>query len=77
MLHQPWAGAQGPAPAIEITANPIIATRQRLNKILSQATGQSLEKIEKDVDRDYFMMADDAKKYGIVDEVYHQKGAKK
>jgi ATP-dependent Clp protease protease subunit len=57
MIHQPWGGAQGQATDIEITAKHIIATRERLNKILSKATGQPLEKIEKDVDRDYFMMA--------------------
>ncbi len=70
MIHQPWGGAQGQATDIEITAKHILATRDRLNKILSKNTGQPLEKIEKDVDRDYFMMADEAKKYGIVDQVY-------
>lgn len=70
MIHQPWGGAQGQATDIEITAKHIIATRERLNKILAKNTGQPLEKIEKDVDRDYFMMAEDAKKYGIVDQVY-------
>ena len=74
MIHQPWGGAQGQATDIEITAKHIVATRERLNKILSKATGQPLEKIEKDVDRDYFMMADEAKKYGIVDEIFTQKG---
>ncbi len=70
MIHQPWGGAQGQATDIEITAKHIIATRERLNKILSKNTGQPLAKVEKDVDRDYFMMADDAKKYGIIDSVY-------
>jgi ATP-dependent Clp protease protease subunit len=70
MIHQPWGGAQGQATDIEITARHIIATRERLNKILAKNTGQPLERIEKDVDRDYFMMAEDAKKYGIVDQVY-------
>ncbi len=70
MIHQPWGGAQGQATDIEITAKHIIATREKLNKILSKATGQSLEKISKDVERDYFMSADEAKKYGLVDEVY-------
>ncbi|MDE2071590.1 MAG: ATP-dependent Clp endopeptidase proteolytic subunit ClpP [Patescibacteria group bacterium] len=69
MIHQPWGGAQGQATDIEITAKHIIATRERLNKILSKTTGQSLEKVEKDVERDYFMSADEAKKYGIIDEV--------
>jgi len=70
MIHQPWGGAQGQATDIEITAKHIIATRDRLNKILSKNTGQPLAKIEKDVERDYFMMADEAKKYGIIDNVY-------
>ncbi|MBU6323510.1 MAG: ATP-dependent Clp endopeptidase proteolytic subunit ClpP [Patescibacteria group bacterium] len=70
MIHQPWGGAQGQATDIEITAKHIIATRERLNKILAKATGQPLAKIEKDVDRDFFMSADEAKKYGLVDQVY-------
>lgn len=73
MIHQPWGGAQGQATDIEITAKHIIATRDRLNKILSKATGQTLAKIEKDVERDYFMTADEAKKYGLVDTVYKSK----
>lgn len=77
MIHQPWGGAQGQATDIEITAKHIVATRERLNKILSKATGQSLEKIEKDVDRDYFMMAEEAKKYGIVDDIFATKHASK
>jgi ATP-dependent Clp protease protease subunit len=75
MIHQPWGGAQGQATDIEITARHIVATRARLNNILSKATGQTLKKIELDVERDYFMSAEDAKKYGIVDDV--QKSAKK
>jgi ATP-dependent Clp protease protease subunit len=55
MIHQPWGGAQGQATDIEITARHILATRDRLNKILAKATGQDLKKIEKDVERDYFM----------------------
>lgn len=73
MIHQPWGGAQGQATDIEITAKHILATRDRLNKILAKNTGQPLEKIERDVDRDYFMMADEAKKYGIIDQVYKSK----
>lgn len=73
MIHQPWGGAQGQATDIEITAKHILATRDRLNKILSKSTGQPLEKIEKDVERDYFMTSDEAKKYGIVDQVYKTK----
>ena len=74
MIHQPWGGAQGQATDIEITAKHIIATRDRLNKILAKASGQSLSKVEKDVERDYFMSADEAKKYGLIDEVLTQKG---
>jgi ATP-dependent Clp protease protease subunit len=70
MIHQPWGGAQGQATDIEITARHILATRDRLNKILAKATGQALTKIEKDVERDYFMTADEAKKYGVIDQVY-------
>lgn len=74
MIHQPWGGAQGQATDIEITAKHIIATRDRLNKILAKATGQTLAKVEKDVERDYFMSAEEAKKYGVVDEIFTQKG---
>ncbi len=70
MIHQPWGGAQGQATDIEITARHILNTRDRLNRILSKATGQPIAKIEKDVERDFFMEADEAKKYGIIDEVY-------
>lgn len=70
MIHQPLGGAQGQASDIEITAKHIIKTRERLNKMLAKATKQPLSKIEKDVDRDFFMDAEESKKYGIIDEVY-------
>lgn len=70
MIHQPMGGAQGQTTDIEITAKHMLATRDRLNKILAKATGQPLAKIEKDVERDFFMTADEAKKYGIIDQVY-------
>ena len=70
MIHQPWGGAQGQATDIEITARHIVATRDRLNRILAKASGQTLAKVEKDVERDYFMTAQEAKTYGLVDEVY-------
>jgi len=73
MIHQPWGGAQGQATDIEITAKHILATRDRLNKILAKNTGQELAKIERDVERDYFMTADEAKKYGVVDTVFKSK----
>lgn len=75
MIHQPWGGAQGQATDIEITAKHIIATRERLNKILAKATGQTLAKVEKDVERDYFMSSDEAKKYGLIDDILSGKGA--
>ncbi len=73
MIHQPWGGAQGQATDIEITAKHILATRDRLNKILSKATGQPLDRIEKDVERDYFMTSEEAKKYGLIDQVFKAK----
>jgi len=69
MIHQPLGGAEGQASDIEITARHIIKTRERLNKMLAKNTGQKLSVIEKDVDRDFFMDAIDAKKYGLIDKV--------
>lgn len=69
MIHQPSGGAEGMAADIEITAKQILKLRERLNKILSEATDQPLTKIEKDVDRDFFMDASEAKKYGIIDKI--------
>ena len=74
MIHQPWGGAQGQATDIEITARHLLATRDRLNKILAKATGQTLHKIEQDVERDYFMSADEAKKYGVIDDIFSTMG---
>ncbi len=70
MIHQPHGGAEGQATDIEITAKQILKLRANLNRILAKNTGQKLEKIEKDVERDFFMTAEEAKKYGIVDQVY-------
>ena len=69
MIHQPWGGAQGQATDIEITAKQILKTREKLNKIMAKNTGKSVSVIEKDSDRDYYMTAEESKKYGIVDEV--------
>ncbi|MBE6877598.1 MAG: ATP-dependent Clp endopeptidase proteolytic subunit ClpP [Ruminococcaceae bacterium] len=69
MIHQPLGGMQGQASDIKIHADRIIKIREKLNSILSEATGQPLEVIEKDTDRDNFMSADQAKEYGLVDEV--------
>ena len=77
MIHQPWGGAQGQATDIEITAKHIISTREKLNKILSKNTNQPLKQIEKDVERDFYMNAEESKKYGIVDEVFKVKNDSK
>jgi ATP-dependent Clp protease protease subunit len=69
MIHQPHGGAEGQASDIEISARHIMKIRENLNKILAKNTNQPLSKIEKDVDRDFFMSAEDAKKYGIIDKV--------
>lgn len=69
MIHQPLGGAQGQATDIEISAKHILKTRERLNKILAKNTGQTLEQIEKDTERDNFMDADVAKEYGLVDHI--------
>ena len=69
MIHQPSGGFQGTAADIEITAKEIIKIRERLNQILSEKTGQSVDKITSDSDRDYWMGADEAKTYGVVDSV--------
>ncbi len=69
MIHQPWGGTQGTASDIHIQAKEILKLKEQLNQILVHHTGQTLERIEKDTDRDYFMSADEAKNYGIVDAV--------
>lgn len=69
MIHQPLGGAQGQATEIQIAAEHILKTRERLNRILAENTGQSLEKIGIDTERDNFMTAQEAKEYGLVDEV--------
>jgi ATP-dependent Clp protease protease subunit len=70
MIHQPSGGAYGQASDIDITAKHILKTRDKLNKMLAKATGQKLVKIEQDVDRDFFMDAEEATAYGIVDKIY-------
>ncbi len=69
MIHQPLGGAQGQASDIEITANHIIKIKKKMIEMLSKNTGQPIKKVEKDVDRDYFMTADEAVAYGLVDKV--------
>ncbi len=75
MIHQPLGGVEGQATDIAITAEHILKTKERLNKLLAKNTAQPLEKIQKDVDRDFYMSAEDAKKYGIIDEIMKGKGA--
>ncbi|MBQ1935165.1 MAG: ATP-dependent Clp endopeptidase proteolytic subunit ClpP [Clostridia bacterium] len=70
MIHQPLGGARGQATDIKIHADHIIRTRERLNKILAEKTGQPLEVIERDTERDNFMTSDEAKAYGLIDEVF-------
>jgi ATP-dependent Clp protease, proteolytic subunit ClpP len=72
MIHQPLGGAQGQASDIAIQAKRILRMRDKLNKILAERTGQPLERIEKDTDRDFFMSAEEAKAYGIIDDVILQ-----
>lgn len=69
MIHQPHGGAEGQATDIEITAKQIVKLRERLNKMLAENTSQPFSKIEKDVERDFFMNAEEAKKYGIIDKI--------
>ncbi len=69
MIHQPMGGVEGQATDIAITAKHILKTRDNLNKLLAKNTGKSLPEIEKDVERDFFMDAQEAKKYGIIDEI--------
>jgi ATP-dependent Clp protease protease subunit len=69
MIHQPLGGAQGQATDIEIHAREILKTREQLNRILADRTGQPLEKIQNDTERDYFMSADESKTYGLIDQV--------
>ncbi|QSO55020.1 ATP-dependent Clp endopeptidase proteolytic subunit ClpP [Alicyclobacillus curvatus] len=73
MIHQPLGGARGQASDIQIHAEHILKTRQRLNQILSERSGKPLEQVEKDTDRDRFMSADEAKAYGLIDDVILRK----
>ena len=73
MIHQPMGGAQGQASDIKIRADLILRTRDMLNKILSERTGQSIETSEQDTDRDHFMTAEQALAYGIIDKIYEKR----
>ncbi|HCF49024.1 MAG TPA: ATP-dependent Clp endopeptidase proteolytic subunit ClpP [Syntrophomonas sp.] len=77
MIHQPWGGTQGQATDIEIRTRQILKSKATLNRILSERTGQSLEKVKADTERDYFMTAEEAKDYGLIDEVFKRESQKK
>ena len=73
MVHQPWAGMQGTASDIQIHAQELLAMKERLNKILAVQTGKTIKKITDDTDRDFFMTAEEAKKYGLIDRVLNKR----
>ena len=77
MIHQPLAGFQGQATEIEIHARELLKTRDNLNRLLAKHTGQPIEKIQQDTERDYFMSAEEAKTYGLIDEVFIRKKVEK
>jgi ATP-dependent Clp protease, protease subunit len=77
MIHQPMGGVQGQATDIDIHAKEILKIRERLNEILAEKTGQPLEKIAKDTDRNFFMDVNEAKDYGIIDEILVKRGSEK
>ena len=74
MIHQPMGGAQGQATDIEIHAREILKTREQLNRILAERSGQPIEKVQADTERDYFMSAGEAAEYGLIDQVIAQRG---
>jgi ATP-dependent Clp protease protease subunit len=73
MIHQPWGGTQGAASDIAIQAEQIVSLKKRLNKIMADQTGQTLRKIEKDADRDFYMTTDEAKAYGLIDYILQKR----
>ena len=73
MIHQPLGGAQGQASDIQIQANQIQKIKDKINGILSEQTGKPLKQVEKDTDRDFYMSAEEAKKYGIVDDIFYKR----
>ena len=77
MIHQPWGGVQGAATDISIQAREILRLREKINELLVKHTAQTMEKIERDTDRDYFMSAEEAKEYGLIDQVIYGKPPKK
>ena len=78
MIHQPWGGVQGAAEDISIQAREILRLRDKIHELIARHTGQTLEKVRRDTDRDYFMNAEEAKEYGLIDKViYPYKDKKK
>jgi ATP-dependent Clp protease protease subunit len=77
MIHQPWGGVQGTASDISIQAEEILKTKKRLNQILANHTGQPIETIERDTDRDRYLSSEEAKNYGLIDIVYYKKEKEK
>lgn len=77
MIHQPLGGAQGQASDIEIQAKQIQKIKAKINKIISENTGKSIEQVEKDTDRDHYMSADEALEYGLIDKIYVKRGIEK
>lgn len=73
MIHQPWGGVQGQVSDIEIHTKELLLVKKKVNELLVKHTGQPLEKIEKDTDRNFFMSAEEAKVYGLIDEVFEKK----
>ena len=73
MIHQPLGGAQGQATEIQIAAEHILKTKKKLNQILADNSGKTLEEVEKDTDRDNWLSADEAKEYGLIDEVIKER----
>lgn len=76
MIHQPLGGAQGQASDIEIQARHIQSIKEKINQILSEATGQDIKKVQKDTDRDYYMTAEQAKEYGLIDDIFYTRKKK-
>jgi len=75
MIHQPWGGVQGQVSDIEIHTKELLLVKKKVNELLSKHTGQPLERIEKDTDRNFFMSAEEAKTYGLIDAVFEKKPA--
>jgi len=71
MIHQPTGGARGQATDVHIQAEWLMRTKQKMNALMSEMTGKPIEEVERDVERDYFMSAEEAKAYGIIDEIYN------